>query len=144
MNTEAEAKVSKWKLKFPRRTRQELIDYGKSIGKPAYDYYNKQFQDEGGDLVELRKRGLACKLFDPFFLKVKEGDVERLKGIASGLIHFEYKEFDNDFVEGLEREIPLAVEHANREFDWSTIEESKEYKTRTDRKNKKEKAGKLQ
>ena len=64
--------------------------------------------------------------------------------MARDLNHFEYKEFDHDFFVGLEKEIPLAVEHANREFDWSTIEESKEYKTRTDRKNKKEKAGKLQ
>jgi hypothetical protein len=41
---EAKRKVSKWKLTFPRRTRHELIDYGKTIGKPSCDYYKNNFK----------------------------------------------------------------------------------------------------
>ena len=62
---------------------------------------------------------MACKIFDPFFLKGKEEEIGRLILLSRDLIHFEYKEFDDDFSKGLEKEIPLAVEHANRHFDWS-------------------------
>ena len=82
---------------------------------------------------------MACKLFDPFFLEGKEEEIGRLNMMARDLNHFEYKEFDHDFFVGLEKEIPLAVEHANREFDWNTIQESKEYKIRIDRKIKRRK-----
>ena len=79
---------------------------------------------------------MACKIFDPFFLKGKEDEIDRLILLSKDLNHFEYKEFDDDFFKGLEKEIPLAVQHANRHFDWSVIKESREYKTRIDRKIK--------
>ena len=88
---------------------------------------------------KLRKRGKACEIFDPLFLKGKENNIEQLKNIAGGLKHFEYRDFDDKFLANLEKEIPLAVEHANKEFDWNSIKETDNFKTIIDRKIKRRK-----
>ena len=133
---EAKINLAKWKETFPHRTRNEILTYGKTIGEPAMNYYIKHFKEETGDLFLFRKRALACKIFDPFFLRGKGNQIQRLQIIAMGLIHFEYQDFDNEFLTCLCKEIPLAVEHADRFFDWELIPHSKQYKTRLDRKIK--------
>lgn len=50
--------------------------------------------------------------------------------------HFEYPDFDDEFLTNLEMEIPLAVKHANKEFDWNSIKETHNFKIRIDRKIK--------
>jgi hypothetical protein len=138
---DAKSNLEKWKTKFPHRTRNDIIAYGKTIGEPAFLYFKKQFRNEDGDLFLLRKRALACKIFDPLFLRGKEGQIERLLILSRDLSHFQYKDFDDDFITCLGKEIPLAVEHANRNFDWELIPHSHQYKTRIDRKIKRRKLG---
>ena len=43
--------------------------------------------------------------------------------------HFEYPDFDDEFLTNLEMEIPLAVKHANKEFDWNSIKETHNLKS---------------
>ena len=62
----------------------------------------------------LQKREFACTLFDPLFLKDKEGGIEVLRNNAEELLHFECAQFNDNFIEDLKKEIPLDVEHANR------------------------------
>ena len=95
--------LENWKEKFPYRSRDELIEYGKSIGRPGFEYYEKLFKEESGDLFKLRQRGLSCRLFDPFFLKGKEREIEGLELITDELTSFEYEQFDNEFIARLKK-----------------------------------------
>ena len=56
--------------------------------------------------------------------------------MADELKNFEYILFTDEFIHELKKEIPLAVEHANRDFDWNTILATQLFKTRIDRKIK--------
>jgi len=47
------------------------------------------------------------------------------------------KYFDDEFLTNLEKEIPLVVEHANKEFDWNSSKENDHFNNRIDRKIKK-------
>ena len=42
----------------------------------------------------------------------------------------------------MKKELPLAIEHANKMFDWESIKPSKQYETRLDRKIKRKKLDK--
>ena len=128
--------LDEWKQKFPNQNRDELIEHAKLVCEPAITYYKQQFIEEGGDLYKLRKRGMACALFDPLFLKGKEEEIGRLELLADELKNFEYRHFTDEFIQELKKEIPLAVEHANSEFDWDTIPATQQFKTRIDRKIK--------
>ena len=78
----------------------------------------------------LRKWAFSFKLFDPLFLKGKGGYIEVLRTIADELFNFDYAQFDDNFIEDMKKEILLAVEHANREFNWDDIKPTVKYKTR--------------
>ena len=119
--------------KFPYRNKESIIEYGKSIGLPALNYYNEQFIRKNGDFYKLRKRWKACEIFDPLFLKGKENNIQRLNNIARDLKHFEYPDFDDEFLTNLEMEIPLAVKHANKEFDWNSNKETHNFKIRIEK-----------
>ena len=74
-------------------------------------------------------------------MKGKENNIQRLNNIIRGLKHFEYPDFDDEFLTNLEIEIQLAVKHVNKEFDWNSIKETHNIKIRIDRKIKKLREG---
>lgn len=66
----------KWKEKFPHRTPDSLLAHGKSILKPAGDYYKKLFLEEGGDCYNIRQMSEASLIFDPIELsKLSDADI---------------------------------------------------------------------
>jgi len=119
-----------WSAKFPHRTRESLIDHGKSIAAPLNKYYTDLFLKEDGDCYNTRQAVLACKIFDPLFLKGKQNDLPRLYALADQLKHFGYSDFTQDFIDCLKKEIPQAITDANEHFDWNAIKETKQFKTR--------------
>ena len=58
---DAKSNLEKWKTKFPHRTRNDIIAYGKTISEPAFSYFKKHFRNEDGDLFLLKRRALVCK-----------------------------------------------------------------------------------
>jgi len=55
-------------------------------------------------------------------------------------VHFEHATyFTPTFIADLKKEIPLAVEHTQIDFDWDSIDPSKQYETRSQRKIKRRK-----
>ena len=46
------------------------------------------------------------------------------------MVNFWYEQFYDNFIEDLKKEIPLDVEHANRQFNWGDIKPTVQYKTK--------------
>ena len=44
---DADNKFNKWSEEFVYTTKEFFLDHAKSIGKPAVDYYNKMFNEQG-------------------------------------------------------------------------------------------------
>lgn len=70
----------------------------------------------------------ACKLFDPLYLAT-DPCIEALHSLAHDLQYFGFPEFDDGFIREsvLKTEIPEAICHAKMEFNWETVEGSKQY-----------------
>ena len=64
---------------------------------------------------------MACKLFDPLYLKGKQQELHSLGFLADELCNFRYPQFNEVFISQLKKEIPLVVNHGNRFFDWDSI-----------------------
>jgi hypothetical protein len=117
-------------------TEEEFLKHAKSVVQPAIAKYRAIFEAEGGDHVELRKAMNACRIFDPFFLATT--DIEALRLLADDLACFGngFPEFQKaDFIDKLKAELPNAVEHAKKQFDWDAIEGSKLYDDRAKKRN---------
>jgi hypothetical protein len=125
-----------WKSKFPNRNQDTLLNYCRELAKPVLAYYSKLFLDEDGDNYHMRKAAFSCQLFDPMFLEGKQNDLHRLFYLADQLIHFRYPQFTQEFIALLKQEIPLAVNHSNMYFDWSSIKETSQFRTRMQRRIK--------
>jgi hypothetical protein len=116
------------------QTEEDFLEHAKSVVQPAIEKYRAIFVAEGGDHVELKRAMNACKLFDPFFLAT--ADIEVLYLLADDLPCFGngYPEFQKaDFIANLKAEIPKAVEHAKKPFDWDATADSKQYEDRARR-----------
>jgi hypothetical protein len=122
----------KWKEKFPHRTPDSLLAHGKSILKPAGDYYKKLFLEEGGDCYNIRQMSEASLIFDPIELsKLSDADIVTVNyHRADKLDFFRYRHFDDNFKQQLRHEMPRLVREAKRDHDLDRIPPSKEYKTR--------------
>ena len=92
--------------------------------------------EEEGDNYRMRMCSLACKLFDPLFLKGKQDLLHTLFYCADHLIYFGYPAFTPDNIHLLKKEIPAAVCHANIDFDWNSIVASSQFKTRMQKRMK--------
>ena len=131
--------LQEWKNKFLAASVAELIVYAHDVASPGIAYYRKQYREEGGDLYRLRLSAEACQIFDPF--KLCSFSVERLNLLADKLSHFEYRQFTSEFIEGLKKEIPFAIGISQQAFDWDSIKETKQYKTRMSRSIKRRQLG---
>ena len=58
-----------WKLEFPSRTHDTLIQHAEIVLKPAHDYYKRLFREDGGDCCHITKMADACDIFNPLVLK---------------------------------------------------------------------------
>ena len=125
-----------WKTKFPDRCKDTLLEYCTRKTEPVLQYYRELFLQENGDNFKIRKAALACKLFDPTYLKGKQNDLHTLFYLADQLSHFQYNDFNDDFLKLLKSEIPAAVQHANAWFDWNELDTSKQFRTRMQRRIK--------
>ena len=61
-----------WSCEFTHRNEEQLITYSKMVSSPVKEYYKKMFSEGEGDNYRMRMCSLACKLFDPLFLKGKQ------------------------------------------------------------------------
>ena len=64
-----------WKFKFPHCTHDELLQHMKKVLKPAYDYLNRLFKEDGGDCCDIYKKAEACNIFNPLFLKTLQKQI---------------------------------------------------------------------
>jgi hypothetical protein len=103
-----------WKEKFPHRTPDALLAHGKSILHPAGEYYNKLFLEEDGDCYNIRQMSEACLIFDPIELsKMSETDIVVTNHKRADLLEFfRYKQFTDDFIKRLKKEMPALVKEA--------------------------------
>lgn len=129
----------KWFSRFPYRTREDLMDYAKTLQQKGKDYFMKQFYHESGDSHTMMKILKGCNtVFNPLWLKENSTHVHDIKRRAEELLPlFGFPEFDNNFIQRFLKEIPRIVNLAcNSEFDWDGMEKSEHFKTRLERKKK--------
>ena len=50
-----ETTMDGWNMKFPNKTVNDLVRHGKSIAKPALDFYKSNFNEEGADKYNLKR-----------------------------------------------------------------------------------------
>ena len=86
------------------------------------------FLERNGYLFRFRKAIKAAKIFDPFVLAVLP--LESLAVMTDELSHFQYPEFNQEFLDGMKKEVTSAVSNAYQIFDWDSVEVSDSYKTR--------------
>ena len=126
------ALYEEWKKKFPHRTKTDLMEHGKDILQPVGRYYNKQFIDENGDCHQMRVMSEAAQIFDPIFLsKQSTADIVTvLHFLADKLSVFNYRQFDEQFMERLKKEMPKLVKEAKADHDLDRIPSTRQYQTR--------------
>ena len=99
--------MNAWTVEFRYRTVDDLVGYGKARVQPALTYYLGLFLKRNGDLFRFCKAIKATKIFDPFVLAVLP--LESLAEMIDELSHFQYPEFNQEFLDGKKKEDPSAV-----------------------------------
>ena len=84
-------------------TEDNFVNYTKSCVEGTFDKYHDLFSEDE-DLVRVHKAFQSCKLFDVLFL-CSGPSVESLEHITDKLVHFEYEELDDDFLQSLKKDI---------------------------------------
>jgi hypothetical protein len=128
-----------WKLEFPSRTHDTLIQHAEMVLKPAHDYYKRLFREDGGDCCHITKMAEACDIFNPLILKdISETEVvTKLYHMAEKLKHFKYDNiFTDSFISRLKKEMPDVVKASHHNHDLDGIEGSRQYFTRMQRRMK--------
>ena len=121
-----------WKKNYPARTKEALMEHGKSILQPVGHYYKSQFLEKTGDCFKMREMSEACQMFDPLFLcKMSTADVVTvLHALAEKLAVIGFRQFDESFIDKLCKEQAKVVKEAKRDHDLDRIPASRQYQTR--------------
>ena len=132
--------------KCPYLSTDSLINHAKSIGQPAIDYYNKVYNTEADDCYNVRQIVDTSQIFNPIFLKGKSDTeiVTVLHPLVDKLIHFDYPQFTEDFLNQMKKEIPRLLNEVNRYHDFDEIKPSNLFKTRMQKRIKKKKLPQIQ
>ena len=132
-------KLNQWDEKYRCTTRDELLDYSKSVGAPVIDYYNKLFNNTGGDCYNIRQMVKAAKIFNPLYLTGhSDADIITiLYPLADKLIHFGCIIFTEGFITQFKKEIPNVVKVADEDHNLDNINSSKQCGNRMQKRIKK-------
>ena len=77
---ESKEQFEKWKLEFPCRTKQQLMQHGTDVIAPAAAYYNNLFHSPDGRHYNMRIMAEAAKIFNPIILsECSDGDGKSLR-----------------------------------------------------------------
>lgn len=106
-------------------TKEEFVELGHAVVKPGYDYYNRLYNAVGGELFLLKQAYRGASVFD--ILKLKSMSVETASLLVDDLAKFDFDEFTGEFLEGLKKELPEVIRHANLDFDFSKVDGAAEY-----------------
>ena len=125
---------------FSFETIEDISILTRSIGQPAIEYYNENFNDESGDCYNIRKMANTTKIFNLLFLKGKSDTeiVTILHPLANELKHFGYRHFTQEFIDKLKIELHLIVQESNQNGVLDSIRSSTRFKTRMENRIKKE------
>ena len=104
---EKQRQIEDWINEQEFVTEEDFFEYAMNdVIKPGIKKYNKLYEDPASDHHLFHKGILACKLFNPFFIKDASTNVlllliDQLKFFGPG-----FKEFSTDyFIEGLKNEL---------------------------------------
>ena len=125
-----EATFEELELVFPYETNKDLLDHCKSLSVLIVEYYNKLFNEEGGDNFNMRRAAKACNLFYPVSVHGLVIDINHLYGLSDDLKYSGYQPFSYDLLILLKREIPILVQLYSFPFDWGSIEATQKFTTR--------------
>ena len=121
----AKATLNKAKAAFERMkkvydnvlTHDDFISHAKKVARPALAKYNSLFEQDK-HLKRIRQALISCKVFD--ILHLKSGpSLTSLHRCIDNLKHFEFDEFDDDFLGELKKELPDLLRLVNEiEYDF--------------------------
>jgi hypothetical protein len=118
-------KRDKWRENAGPLTAQQFEDFGRAAVQPGYDYYKKIFCTSGGDMNHLKNAVRAATILDPF--KLMYMSLLSAQLLVDDLKYFDFPEFTPAFLVLLKEELPLLLEHAQKDFDWSKVPGAAEY-----------------
>ena len=127
----AREELEEFKGEFAARTRHELEEHAKHIADVPAAYLHDWFFKEGGKGYNMTQMSKACEIFDPFFLK--DASMEELESRAELLVHFDYRHFEEGFIDELKNKLRHAKEHTLRPYNFDRLKDTRQYQTRIDR-----------
>ena len=138
---EKQRQIEDWINEQEFATEEDFFEYAMNdVIKPGIKKYNKLYEDPASDHHLFHKGILACKLFNPFFIKDASTNVlllliDQLKFFGPG-----FKEFSTDyFIEGLKNELATLETVVKKPYNWLDNAESKQYQNRKDRRKRRDK-----
>ena len=96
-----------------------------AIVQPGYDYFTKLFRLTDGEMWAAKMAYRGATVFDA--LKLRTMDVTTASLLVDNLVHFNFPLFTGDFRAHLKAELPLLLQHARRDFNWSAVPGAAEY-----------------
>jgi len=132
--------IEKWESMFPHRTRAALRAHAKGIRQKGVDYFVKHFRSRDGDLFEANKILNGCAtLFNPLWLAehLNDAHAQLIKNKLGELLpSFGFPEFNNDFIQELQAEVPTILERVRDfNFNWD-MDQSKSFESRLEKRRK--------
>ena len=103
----------------------EFEAYGRAVVQPGYDYFTKLFCLPNGEMWAAKMAYRGATVFDA--LKLRTMDVTTASLLVDNLVHFNFPEFTGDFRAHLKAELPLLLQHARKDFNWSAVPGAAEY-----------------
>ena len=132
-----------WNVEYPYQSREDLLIHAQNLVNNANDYYKKIFSTEGEDLYHIRQVSEAAQIFNPIYLKDMDETtiVTDLYYLADKFSFFEYKQFTHELMVRLKQEMKALVDEAKRDHHLDRIIPSKTFKTRMEKRVKRNKLG---
>jgi len=116
---------AEWVAKMGPLSEAEFEAYGRAVVQPGYDYFTKLFRLPNGEMWAAKMAYRGATVFDA--LKLRTMDVTTGSLLVDNLVHFNFPEFTGDFRAHLKAELPLLLQHARRDFNWSAVPGAAEY-----------------
>jgi hypothetical protein len=123
----AKKALADFKAKTPT-TYEEFILHGQNVVRSGFVYYDKLFNKPPGsargrgvgDCYEIKRAFMACIIFDP----MQQFDVAAINALILDLKFFRYPEFTDRFLERMQSETSLVLNHMSQRYDWNGTAEA--------------------
>ena len=115
------------------KSHADFMALGISCVTPAFNYYKKIFNTEGGDSFAMKcaLRAMTMTVFNP--LKLRNISISTAELLIDDLSFLEFPEFTDEFFEGMKKELPSIRDEARKQFNWDAVPGAEDYNNSQER-----------